>query len=65
MVLICNSPDKADQLLEGLDPSHSIDPQRSAQRIAALVPTAAAMDWNSLHNDASYQSARHLVASIT
>jgi beta-N-acetylhexosaminidase len=65
MVLICNSPDKADQLLEGLDTAHSIDAQRSAQRIAALIPTAVAMDWNSLHHDASYQAARHLVASIT
>ncbi len=64
MVLICNSPDKADQLLEGLDPSHAIDARRSAQRIAALVPTSAALDWDTLQHDAQYQAARKLTASI-
>ena len=64
MVLICNSPDKADQLLNGLEPSHAIDAERSAERIAALVPTAAAMDWDSLQNDAVYQAARKLASSI-
>ncbi len=64
MVLICNSPDKADQLLAGLEPSHAIDAERSAQRIAALIPTASAMDWDSLQNDAGYQAARKLVSSI-
>ncbi len=64
MVLICNSPDKADQLLEGLDLSHAIDAQRSAARIAALVPNSAAKDWDSLQHDAQYQAARKLLASI-
>lgn len=64
MVLICNSPDKADQLLQGLDLSHAIDAERSAQRIAALVPTFAAKDWNSLQKDARYQAACKLIASI-
>jgi len=64
MVLICNSPDKADQLLAGLDPSRAIDAKRSAQRIASLVPTSKAMDWNRLQDDAPYQAARKLVAGI-
>ena len=64
MVLICNSPDKADHLLEGLDPSRAIDAKRSAQRIASLVPTSKAMDWNRLQDDAPYQAARKLVAGI-
>ncbi len=64
MVLICNSPDKADQLLEGLDLSHALDVERSAERIAALVPTFAPKDWDSLQQDAQYQAARSLIASL-
>ncbi len=64
MVLVCNSPDKADQLLEGLDPSVAIDAQRSAARIAALVPTAAAKDWQSLQADPGYRAACKLVKSL-
>ena len=64
MVLICNSPDKADMLLEGLDPLRAINAERSAQRIAVLVPTSAAIDWDSLQHDAQYQAARKLAASI-
>jgi beta-N-acetylhexosaminidase len=64
MVLVCNSPDKADQLLEGLDPSVAIDAQRSAARIAALVPTAAAKDWLSLQADPVYRAACKLVKSL-
>lgn len=65
MVLVCNSPDKADQLLAGLDPSVSIDPQRSAQRIAAMVPTSPAKDWDTLQADASYQAALGSLADIS
>lgn len=64
MVLICNSPDKADELLEGLDLKHSKDAAASAARIAALVPTAAAPDWNALQNDARYKDARKLAQSL-
>lgn len=64
MVLICNSPDKADQLLEGLDPSVSVDARRSAQRLAALVPAAPAMGWDMLMQDAQYKAARTLVKAL-
>ena len=65
MVLICNSPDKADQLLEGLDASKSVNAARSAERIASLVPTAHAPDWNSLQKDAQYQAACKLLQTLS
>ncbi|MDY7578505.1 beta-N-acetylhexosaminidase [Herbaspirillum sp. RTI4] len=55
MVLICNSPEKADQLLDGL-PS-AIDAICSA-RVAALRPVAPALDWDALQQDARYQAAK-------
>ncbi len=64
MVLVCNSPDKADQLLDGLDPSLAIDAHRSAARIAALVPTSAARDWEALQADPVYKAAHKLVKSL-
>ncbi len=64
MVLVCNAPDKADQLLAGLDPSVAIDAHRSAARIAALVPTAAAKDWDALQADPVYKAACKLVKSL-
>lgn len=64
MVLICNAPDKADQLLEGLDTSQAIDAHRSAQRIAALVPASLAKDWHDLQNDLHYQGACQLLTSL-
>lgn len=64
MVLVCNAPDKADELLAGLDPSVAIDAHRSAARIAALVPTAAAKDWDALQADPVYKAACKLVKSL-
>ena len=64
MVLVCNSPDKADQLLEGLDPSVAIDTKRSAARIAALVPTSSAKTWDELQADPVYKAAHKLVQSL-
>ena len=64
MVLVCNSPDKADQLLGGLDPSLAIDAHRSAARIAALVPTAGAKVWDALQADPVYKAACKLVKSL-
>jgi beta-N-acetylhexosaminidase len=64
MVLVCNSPDKADQLLEGLDPSVAIDAKRSAARIAALVPTSPAKTWDELQADPVYKAAHKLVQSL-
>ena len=64
MVLICNSPDKADALLEGLNLKHSKDATASAARITALVPTAAAPDWETLQGDVRYKDAKKLAQSL-
>ncbi len=64
MVLVCNAPDKADQLLDGLDPSVAIDAHRSAARIAALVPASAARNWDALQADPVYKAACKLVRSL-
>ena len=64
MVLICNAPDKADKLLEGLDASLAINAERSAARLAALVPAATAMGWDALQKNAEYKAAKKLVLSL-
>lgn len=64
MVLVCNSPDKADQLLEGLDPTVALDAKRSAARIAALVPSSPAKTWDELQADPVYKAACGLVKSL-
>ncbi len=64
MVLVCNSPQKADELLEGLDPSVAVDAHRSAARIAALVPGSPAKRWETLQADPVYQAACKLVKSL-
>jgi beta-N-acetylhexosaminidase len=64
MVLICNSPDKADQLLSGLKVKASAASTLSAQRIAALVPQAAAPSWKALQNDGRYQAAKVIAQSL-
>jgi beta-N-acetylhexosaminidase len=57
MVLICNSPDKADELLDGLKIGESTASKVSAARIAALVPQGPVLSWESLQEDARYRSA--------
>lgn len=61
MVLICNSPDKADQLLDGLQTKAS---STSVARITALVPQAPALDWDVLQRDVRYIAARKAVHSL-
>lgn len=58
MVLICNSPDKADELLDGLKVKTNAATKASAARIAALVPQGNALDWDALQQDARYRAAR-------
>ena len=65
MVLICNSPDKADQLLDGLDTQRILDAKRSAARLSALLPTAYADDWTTLQQNETYKAAKKLVKTIT
>jgi beta-N-acetylhexosaminidase len=61
MVLICNSPDKADELLRGLNAGM---PAQSIARIAALVPQAPALDWESLQEDARYRAAKKTARAL-
>ncbi|MFC5475172.1 beta-N-acetylhexosaminidase [Paraherbaspirillum soli] len=66
VVLICNSPDKADQLLSGLKiNAGSRDAMaRSSARLTALVPQTPALDWSALQMHAQYLAARTLVQSL-
>lgn len=61
VALICNSPDKADQILAGLP--QKIDPV-SAARIAELVPQTKALDWDALQRDARFVAARTQVLAL-
>lgn len=54
MVLICNHPERADQLLAELDVS--ID-KASQRRVRRLFARGKAMDWNKLEQDAGYRGA--------
>ena len=66
MVLICNARDKADALLAGLDTGvvSAAAAALSGQRIAALVPAGAALDWDALQADPRYQAARQAVLRL-
>ncbi|HEX7646524.1 MAG TPA: beta-N-acetylhexosaminidase [Noviherbaspirillum sp.] len=64
MVLICNSPDKADELLDGLKIGESAASRASAVRIAALVPQGAALSWDALQEDARYCSAKQAIQKL-
>ncbi|RZI40199.1 beta-N-acetylhexosaminidase [Herbaspirillum sp. HC18] len=64
MVLICNSPDKADVLLNGLKIKSSAVANASSARIAALVPQSPAMSWEELQDDPRYQAARKTAESL-
>lgn len=64
MVLVCNAPDKADQLLAGLridDPAAVVC---SAARIAAMVPASPALDWESLQQESRYRAAKKLIGDL-
>jgi beta-N-acetylhexosaminidase len=61
MVLMCNSPDKADQLLSGLQVKVS---PASAARIAALVPQGAAPEWDALQQDERFLAAKKLLQTL-
>ena len=62
MVLMCNSPEKADLLLANLNVKADTV---SAARVAALVPHAPAQDWDTLQSDPRYRSALASVAALS
>lgn len=64
MVLICNSPDKADQLLAGLTLKQDWAKTQSAARIAALTPQAPSLTWAALQQEARYQAAKKTALSL-
>ena len=61
MVLICNSPDKADRLLAEL-PASACKPASHA-RISALLARGCAPNWEELQHDPRYLAARALALS--
>jgi beta-N-acetylhexosaminidase len=66
MVLVCNRPDLADDLLSRLVVDHAAGPRsaRSVERIRRLMPKKAAPDWSTLQADERYQYARGLQSKI-
>lgn len=58
MVLVCNRPDLADQLLVALD-GRPLDSQ-AVRRIRRLMPSRPALDWTGLLSDPRYLRARSL-----
>lgn len=57
MVLACNRPDLADDLLARLQWTM---PEASQARLQHLYPLEPALDWDSLQNDEHYQQAQQL-----
>ena len=64
MILICNSPDKADILLEQVDIDRMPDPMKSSTRLQALVPASAALPWEALQQDGRYRAAKRTVEAL-
>jgi beta-N-acetylhexosaminidase len=62
MVLICNSPDKADRLLAELPAA--ICSAASHARISALLARGDAPNWDALQQDPRYLAARALALSV-
>ena len=61
MVLICNNPEKADQLLTQLDASISKTSQR---RIRKLFGRRKPLDWNKLQQEGEYRAALRLLKEL-
>ena len=61
MVLVCNRPDLADELLARLKVDHAPE---SVARIRRLMPRFDALDWDSLQAESRYQNARRLQSQI-
>jgi beta-N-acetylhexosaminidase len=64
MVLICNSPDKADQLLAGLKLDAGSATAESAARIASLLPQTTGLTWDALQEDQRYRAAKRVAQSL-
>ena len=64
MVLVCNQPEKADQLLSGLRFEDVPDAVTSSARVASMVPSVPALDWETLQQAPHYQAARKLLEDL-
>ncbi|MGH8807953.1 MAG: beta-N-acetylhexosaminidase [Noviherbaspirillum sp.] len=64
MVLICNSPHKADELLAGLKIESASAAKSSAVRIAALVPQTGPLAWDELQQDPRYRTAKQTAQAL-
>lgn len=61
MVLVCNRPDLADDLLQRLQFQL---PEESVARLRRLAPRVPAPDWDALQQDTQYQHARRIRSEI-
>ena len=61
MVLVCNRPDLADELLERLNVQHD---SASVARLRRLQPRFAAPDWDDLQSELRYQRALADIRSL-
>ncbi|CAN5219642.1 beta-N-acetylhexosaminidase [soil metagenome] len=61
MVLVCNKPDWADQVLRGIDPAL---PAASQARLAMLQPMFAAPDWESLRASDRFAAAFRVLKGL-
>ena len=61
MVLVCNRPDMADDLLGRLKPEHSSDSQA---RIARLMPRDKSMSWEDMQSHVLYRKALESVHAL-
>ena len=61
MVLVCNHPEMADELLQRLQHDMS---SASLRRIRGLMPRVSSPDWATLQSQARYQYARDLQSEI-
>lgn len=64
MVLVCNAPDRADELLKGL----TLTPTKAKSshvRLSRLLPKNTPLDWKNLHQEVRYQKAVQLMKGLS
>ncbi len=64
MVLVCNSPARADELLSGLPLLSEEALRECTAKIGSLVPKMPALDWDTLQAEERYRRARAIVEAI-
>lgn len=66
MVLVCNRPDLADELLARLDDGEPYaHPAAAVARIRRLMPRLPALSWDALQDEGRYRRARRMLASLS